>query len=124
MGSHWQCLLGKNSVLNISHYLQNKVEVKQARLLCVYFDIAVTLLHVIQMFNKVHLIDFAAFYCRESCVEDDWTNFQKYFNCVQPVGLCIMVTPKLLYDPVLAVRSYIVAMIYCHTVTLAYPGPP
>ena len=88
-----------------------------------YFDIDVTLLHVIQMFNKVHLIDFAAFYCRESCVEDNWTNFQKYFNCVQPVGLCIMVTPKS-YDPVLAVRSYIVAMIYRHTVTLAYPGPP
>ena len=34
-----------------------------------------------------------------------------------------MVTPKS-YDPVLAVRSYIVAMIYRHTVTLAYPGPP
>ena len=34
-----------------------------------------------------------------------------------------MVTPKS-YDPVLAVRSYIVAMIYWHTVTLAYPGPP
>ena len=49
--------------------------------------------------------------------------FKKHFNCVQPVGLCIMVTPKS-YDPVLAVRSYIVAMIYRHTVTLAYPGPP
>ena len=44
--------------------------------------------------------------------------------CIQPVGLCIMATPKLLYDQVLAVRSYIVAMIYRHTVTLAYPGPP
>ena len=43
---------------------------------------------------------------------------------IQPVGLCIMVTPKLLYDKVLAVRSYIVAMTYCHTVTLAHPGPP
>ena len=84
-----------------------------------YLDIEVTLLYVIQMFNGVHLIDLPRF----TAISREWKTIgqilKPILNCVQPVGLYIMVTPKS-YDPVLAVRSYIVAMIYRHTVSISW----
>ena len=84
-----------------------------------YFDLEVTILHIIQMSNEVHLIDLPRF----TAISREWKTIgqilKPILNCVQPVGLCIMVTPKS-YDPVLAVRSYIVAMIYRHTVSISW----
>ena len=84
-----------------------------------YSDLEVTILYVIQMSNEVHLIDLPRF----TAISREWKTIgqilKPILNCVQPVGLCIMVTPKS-YDPVLAVRSYIVAMIYRHSVSISW----
>ena len=87
-----------------------------------YSDLEVTILYVIQMSNEVHLIDLPRFIA----ISREWKTIgqilKPILNCVQPVGLCIMVTSKS-YDLVLAVRSYIVVMIYCHTVSISWNPP-
>ena len=87
-----------------------------------YFGLEVTILHIIQMSNEVHLIDLP----RLIAISREWKTIgqilKPILNCVQPVGLCIMVTPKS-YDLVLAVRSYIVVMIYRHTVSISWNPP-
>ena len=87
-----------------------------------YSDLEVTILYVIQMSNEVHLIDLPRF----TAISREWKTIgqilKPILNCVQPVGLCIMVTPKS-YDLVLAVRSYIVVMICRHTVSISWNPP-
>ena len=87
-----------------------------------YSDLEVTILYVIQMSNEVHLIDLPRF----TAISREWKTIgqilKPILNCVQPVGLCIMVTPKS-YDLVLAVGSYIVVMIYRHTVSISWNPP-